>query len=70
MLTIGMLNAISLIAPFVQTGTGKEALTNQMQLASEGFFADAVSGDREEVAAAYRRAAQALSSPRPFFSAA
>jgi uncharacterized membrane protein len=70
MLTIGMLNAISLIAPFVQTGAGKEALTNQMQLASEGFFADAVSGDREEVAAAYRRAAQALSSPRPFFSAA
>src|SRR4029077_16453719 len=30
MLTIGMLNAISLIAPFVQTGAGKEALTNQM----------------------------------------
>jgi uncharacterized membrane protein len=70
MLTIGMLNAISLIAPFVQAETGREALSNQVQLASEGFFSDAVSGDREDVAAAYRRAAQALSSPRPFFSAA
>jgi uncharacterized membrane protein len=70
MLTIGMLNAISQIAPFVQTETGREALSNQVQLASEGFFSDAVSGDREDVAAAYRRAAQALSSARPFFSAA
>ena len=70
MLTIGMLNAISQIAPFVQTETGQEALSNQVQLALEGFFADAVSGDREDVAGAYRRAAHALSSPRPFFSAA
>jgi hypothetical protein len=70
MLTIGMLNAISQIAPFVQAETGKDAMSNQVQLASEGFFADAVSGDREDVAAAYRRAAQALSSTRPFFSAA
>jgi uncharacterized membrane protein len=70
MLTIGMLNAISLIAPFVQAETGREALSTQVQLASEGFFSDAVSGDREDVAAAYRRAAQALNSPDPFFSAA
>jgi uncharacterized membrane protein len=70
MLTIGMLNAISQIAPFVQAETGKDAMSNQVQLASEGFFADAVSGDREDVAAAHRRAAQALSSARPFFSAA
>jgi uncharacterized membrane protein len=70
MLTIGMLNAISLIVPFVQAEAGKGALSNQVQLASEGFFSDAVSGDREDVAAAYRRAVQALSSPRPFFSAA
>ena len=70
MLTIGMLDALSLIAPFVMTETGREALSNQVQLASEGFFSNAVSGDREDVAAAYRRAAQALSSPRPFFSAA
>jgi uncharacterized membrane protein len=70
MLTIGMLDAISLIAPFVMAETGREALSNQVQLASEGFFSNAVSGDREDVAAAYRRAAQALSSPRPFFSAA
>jgi uncharacterized membrane protein len=60
MLTIGMLNAISLIAPFVQVAGGKEALDNQVELAREGFYSSAVSGDREGVAVAYRHAVDAL----------
>jgi uncharacterized membrane protein len=60
MLTIGMLNAISLIAPFVQVAGGKEALNNQVELAREGFYSSAVSGDRDGVAVAYRHAVDAL----------
>ena len=60
MLTIGMLNAISLIAPFVQIAGGKEALSNQVDLAWEGLYSSAVNGDREGVAAAYRSAVDAL----------
>jgi uncharacterized membrane protein len=60
MLTIGMLNAISLIAPLVQAAGGKEALNNQVELAREGFYSSAVSGDREGVAVAYRHAVDAL----------
>jgi uncharacterized membrane protein len=60
MLTIGMLNTISQIAPLVQEEAGKEALKNQVQLVSEGLFAEAASKDREDVMTAYRRAVQAL----------
>jgi uncharacterized membrane protein len=58
--TIGMLDSISLIAPFIQTEAGKEALKKQAHLVYEGLFSDAVSKDREEVAAAYRRSVDAL----------
>ena len=54
MLTIAMLNSISLIAPFVQTATEQEALHNQVRLAYEGLAADTVSGDRQGVEEAYR----------------
>jgi len=65
MLTIGMLNSISLIAPFIEVESGKEALNTQAQLVWEGFFSDAVSRDREDVMAAYRHAVEALHSPDP-----
>lgn len=60
MLCIGMLNSISLIAPFVQAEAGKEALNNQARLLSEGLLPNMVRSDREDIAAAYRRAAEAL----------
>ncbi len=60
MLTIAMLNSISLIAPFVQTATEQEALHNQVRLAYEGLAADTVSGDRQDVEEAYRGAVMAL----------
>ena len=53
MLTIGMLNSISLIAPFVESEPWKEALNTQAQLAWEGFSSEAVSLDREDVKVAY-----------------
>jgi uncharacterized membrane protein len=59
-LTIGMLNSMSLIAPFVQTEFAKEALNDQASLAFEGLFSDALSKDREDVAAAYHRFVHAL----------
>jgi hypothetical protein len=61
MLTLGMLHSISLIAPFVEAEAGRAALKNQVQLVREGFSSDAISGDREAVAAAYRLAVEALS---------
>ncbi len=60
MLTIAMLNSISLIAPFVTTATEQEALHNQVRLAYEGLAADTVSGDRQGVEEAYRWAVVAL----------
>ena len=60
MLTIAMLNSISLIAPFVTTATEQEALHNQVRLVHEGLAADTVSGDRQGVEEAYRWAAMAL----------
>jgi uncharacterized membrane protein len=63
MLTIGVLNSISLIAPFVEGEARKEALNTQAQLAWEGFFSDTASRDCEDVTAAYRLAVEALHSP-------
>ena len=60
MLTIAMLNSISLIAPFVQIATEQEALHNQVRLVYEGMAADTVSGDRRGVEDAYRSAVTAL----------
>ncbi len=60
MLTIAMLNSISLIAPFVTTAAEQEALHNQVRLAHEGLAADTVSGDRQGVEEAYRWAVVAL----------
>jgi uncharacterized membrane protein len=60
MLTIAMLNSISLIAPFVHTATEQEVLHNQVRLAYEGLAADTVSGDRQGVEEAYRRAVMTL----------
>jgi len=60
MLTIAMLNSISLIAPFIQTATEQEALHNQVRLACEGLAIDTVSGDRRGVEEAYRWAVMAL----------
>ena len=60
MLTIAMLNSISLIAPFVTTAAEQEALHNQVRLAHEGLAADTVSGDRQGVEEAYRWAVIAL----------
>ena len=60
MLTIAMLNSISLIAPFVQTATAQEALNNQVRFAYEGLAADTISGDRQSVEEAYRWAATTL----------
>jgi uncharacterized membrane protein len=60
MLTIAMLNSISLIAPFVTTAAEQEALHNQVRLAYEGLAADTVSGDRQGVEEAYRWAVIAL----------
>ena len=60
MLTIGVLNSISLIAPFVEGEARKEALNTQAQLAREGFFSDAASRGCEDVTAAYRLAVEAL----------
>ncbi len=63
MLTIGMLNSMSLIAPFLESEAWKEALNIQAQLAWEGFSSDAVNRDREDVMAAYHLAVEALHSP-------
>jgi len=60
MLTIGVLNSISLIAPFVEGEARKEALNTQAELAREGFFSDAASRGCEDVTAAYRLAVEAL----------
>jgi hypothetical protein len=60
LLTTGILNSIFLTAPFVQTESGKEALNKQARLAIDGLFAEALSKDREAVAAVYRRAVDAL----------
>jgi uncharacterized membrane protein len=60
MLTIAMLNSISLLAPFVTTAAEQEALHNQVRLAYEGLAADTVSGDRQGVEEAYRWAVIAL----------
>ncbi len=63
MLTIGILNSISLIAPFVESAAWKKALHTQAQLAWEGFSLDAVNGDREDAKVAYRLAVEAFHSP-------
>jgi len=60
MLTIGMLNSISQIAPFLRTAAEREALHNQVQLASEGLSATTLSGDRQSLEEAYRWAVMAL----------
>ena len=60
MLTIAMLNSISLIAPFVQNATEQEALHNQVRLAYEGLAAETLSADRQSVEEAYREAAMSL----------
>lgn len=60
MLTIGMLNSISHIAPFLRTAAEREALQSQVQLASEGLNATTLSGDRQAVEEAYRGAVLAL----------
>ena len=60
MLTMAMLNSISLIVPFLQTTTQQETLHNQVRLAYEGLAADTVSGDRQGVEEAYLRAVMAL----------
>lgn len=60
MLTIAMLNSISLVVPFVQIATEQAALHHQVQLAYEGLATDTVSGDRQGVEEAYRRAVMAL----------
>jgi uncharacterized membrane protein len=66
-LTIRLLNTFSGIAPFMQATTQQGALYNQVSLAFEGFAAEAVSGDRADVSAAYYRAVRAL---RPAWSPA
>jgi uncharacterized membrane protein len=60
MLTIRLLNTFFSIAPFMETTSQREALYNQVELAFEGFSAEAVSGDRADVSAAYYRAIRAL----------
>jgi uncharacterized membrane protein len=60
MLTIGMLNSISHIAPFLRAAAEREALHNQVQLAAEGLNATTLSGDRQGIEEAYRRAVMAL----------
>jgi uncharacterized membrane protein len=60
MLTMAMLNSISLIVPFLQTTTQQETLHNQVRLAYEGLAADTVSGDRQGVEEAYLWAVMAL----------
>jgi uncharacterized membrane protein len=63
MLTIGILNSISLIAPFVESEAWKEALNTQAQLAWEGLSSGAVNLDRQDVKVAYRLAVEAFRSP-------
>jgi uncharacterized membrane protein len=63
LLTIGMLNSISLIAPLVENEAWKEALNTQAQLAWEGFSSEAMNLDREDVKVAYRLAVAASLSP-------
>lgn len=60
MLTTRLMRSISEIAPFLQTTAQRLALREQVALAFEGFNPDAVSRDREEVAAAYQCAVEGL----------
>ncbi len=66
MLTIAILNSISLIVPFVQTATEQEALHYQVRFAYEGLAPETVSGDRQGVEEAYRWAVIALQAPLRF----
>jgi uncharacterized membrane protein len=62
MLTIGVLNSISLIAPFVEGAARKEALKYTGAIGVGRLFSDAASRDCD-VTAAYRLAVEPLHSP-------